>query len=984
MKRRWETDELVDHWTLLPAEVALLANKTGATRLGFGILLKSFQLEARFPQRKQDVPGAVVVFVAKQVGVAPEEFLRYQWRGRTIEYHRAQIRAALGFREATEQDEDALTSWLAERSLIEGRDADRLKLRAYERCRAVGLEPPAPSQVDRLVRSALRSADDHFCTATMQRLPPATILALEALLRPAAADGTTPSEAGRAAWTELKTDPGPPTLATVLTEVAKLERLRALELPDDLFARVPPKVLQAYRRRAAVEETYELRRHPAPVRLTLLAVFCWLRSRELADTLVDVLLQLIHYIGAKAERKVEHELLDELRRVTGKTGLLLRIAEASVDNPDGLVRDVVFPAAGGEQTLHDVVRELKARGPAYQHHVYLVMRNAYRSHYRRAVPHLLRALAFRSNNAVHRPVIRALALLALYDGSPQRFYRPEEPVPVDGVVPSGWRELVIEADSRGNDRINRITYELCVLERLREKVRCKEIWVVGADRYRNPDDDLPQDFDAERDAYYAALRLPSDADAFIDELRSQMADGLTMLDRGVPASASVKILRKNDGWIQLSPLEALPDPPQLDHLKAELGQRWPMTSLLDILKEADLRIGFTDMFKSPTAWEVLDRRALRKRLLLCLYGLGTNAGLKRMSGGQQGESYKDLLYVRRRFIDKEHLRTALSQVANATFRARASHIWGEATTACASDSKKFSAWDQNLLTEWHVRYRGPGIMIYWHVDKKACCIYSQVKSCSSSEVAAMIEGVLRHCTEMAVDKNYVDSHGQSEIGFAFSKILGFELLPRLKAIHAQKLYRPEVGDPDAYPHLQPVLTRSINWDLIRRQYDEMVKYATALRLGTAETEAILRRFTRNNVQHPTYRALAELGKALKTIFLCRYLSSETLRREIHEGLQVVENWNNTNDFIFYGKGGEIATNRAEDQELAALSLHLLQACLVFVNVLMLQQILTEPPWAGRMSPDDYRGLTPLVFTHVTPYGRFELNLDTRIPIESAA
>jgi Domain of unknown function (DUF4158) len=94
MKRRWETEELVDQWTLLPAELDLLANKTGATRLGFAVLLKSFQLEARFPHRKQDVPGAVVVFVAKQVGVAPEEFLQYHWRGRTIEYHRAQIRAA--------------------------------------------------------------------------------------------------------------------------------------------------------------------------------------------------------------------------------------------------------------------------------------------------------------------------------------------------------------------------------------------------------------------------------------------------------------------------------------------------------------------------------------------------------------------------------------------------------------------------------------------------------------------------------------------------------------------------------------------------------------------------------------------------------------------------------------------------------------------------------------------------------------------------
>jgi len=132
-------------------------------------------------------------------------------------------------------------------------------------------------------------------------------------------------------------------------------------------------------------------------------------------------------------------------------------------------------------------------------------------------------------------------------------------------------------------------------------------------------------------------------------------------------------------------------------------------------------------------------------------------------------------------------------------------------------------------------------MIYWHVDKKACCIYSQLKTCSSSEVEAMMEGVLRHCTEMSVDRNYVDTHGKSAVAFAFSRLLGFELLPRLKAIHAQKLYRPDTGQPDAYPNLQPILTRPINWALIREQYDEMVKYATALRLGTAETEAILRR-----------------------------------------------------------------------------------------------------------------------------------------------
>jgi TnpA family transposase len=272
-------------------------------------------------------------------------------------------------------------------------------------------------------------------------------------------------------------------------------------------------------------------------------------------------------------------------------------------------------------------------------------------------------------------------------------------------------------------------------------------------------------------------------------------------------------------------------------------------------------------------------------------------------------------------------------------------------------------------------------MIYWHVERRSTCIYSQLKTPSSSEVAAMIEGVLRHCTEMAVEKTYVDSHGQSDVAFAFCRLLGFQLLPRLKRIHAQRLYRPAVGEPDAYPALRPVLSRPIDWELIRRQYNEMVKYATALRLGTAAAADILRRFTRANLQHPTYKALVELGKALRTTFLCHYLHRLDLRREVHEGLNVIESWNGANDFILYGRGGDIASNRLEDQEATMLALHLLQNCMVYVNTLMVQRVLGEPIWLKHIGATEQRALTPLFWGHVNPYGTFRLDMTARLPLD---
>ena len=108
--------------------------------------------------------------------------------------------------------------------------------------------------------------------------------------------------------------------------------------------------------------------------------------------------------------------------------------------------------------------------------------------------------------------------------------------------------------------------------------------------------------------------------------------------------------------------------------------------------------------------------------------------------------------MRRRFIHQDALREAMQRVVNATLAVRVPEIWGAVTTACASDAKHDGVWDQHRITEYHARYRQAGVTIYWHTDKRAACIYSQLKRCSSSEVAAMIQGVLRHCTAMTIER----------------------------------------------------------------------------------------------------------------------------------------------------------------------------------------------------------------------------------------
>jgi hypothetical protein len=221
--------------------------------------------------------------------------------------------------------------------------------------------------------------------------------------------------------------------------------------------------------------------YPHAARITWLAAFVYLRARSLTDDLVDLLIETIHRIGARAERKVERDLLNDIKRVGGKQNLLFELADATLAQPDGVVREVVFPVVG-EETLRDLVKEWKATGPTYHTTLRTVIRNSYQGHYRRMVPKLLAALEFRSNNERHRPVMQALELVKRFADTKLRTFPAEEEVPLDGVVLGLWRNAVVEKDAAGRDRVNRVTYEVAVLEALREHIwappfshRCRDL-----------------------------------------------------------------------------------------------------------------------------------------------------------------------------------------------------------------------------------------------------------------------------------------------------------------------------------------------------------------------------------------------------------------------------------------------------------------------------------------------------------------------------
>jgi hypothetical protein len=722
LARVLDEDEPIEYWTLIGDELDLLAGRTGPSKLGLALWLKFFTVEGRFPAGGAELPDEAVGHVASQVKVPASDLGLFDWEGRTAERHRKTVRTFLGFRECSVADAEKLTAWLAEEVCSRERRAERVREALLSKLRGERIEQPSRIRIGRMIGSALRQSEEALAAKVSSRLPGQVTARMWSLIAAAdddpggldggpdgpqaAASGNEPAEvAGPEVWAAVKSDAGNVSLNTCKSERRKLDWIRAVGLPRGLFADIAPKIVAGWRVRAAVESPSHLRNdHSGEVRWTLMAAYLYCREREITDALIELLIATVHRINARAEAKTRDQFVSDIaRKVTGKENILYSIVAASAEKPQGLVEEVVYPAAGGLEVILDLVREYEAKGPTYRQARQRSFKASYTNHYRSGLIQILEALEFRSTNTVHRPVLEALELIKRYkaEHSPATlYYARGEHVPVDGVIPRDLAELLYKTDKRGRRRVQRTVYECGVFQTLRDKLRCKEIWVVGADKWRNPDEDLPGDFEQRRIENYAALRKPLEPKAFTAQMRREMAEALAALNDRLPELDWVDIReRPKAGPIILTDLDAAPEPRNLRRLKAAIRDRWGTVPLLDMLTETALRTGCLDAFTPVGTRGDIAAAMLFERLLLAVYAYGTNTGIRAVAAGEHGHAEDELRYVRRRYITVESCRQAARVIANATFAARQAWLWGEGSTAVASDSTHFRAWDQNIFTE---------------------------------------------------------------------------------------------------------------------------------------------------------------------------------------------------------------------------------------------------------------------------------------------
>ncbi|WP_342074942.1 DUF4158 domain-containing protein [Yoonia sp. SS1-5] len=618
------TPDIARDWGLSFDDLLFLAALPEDACLEVALQLCHLRRTGRFAEDWSCISDDALLYVASQIE-QPDARPHRSFDDRTARRYRVKLIEHLDLSRATAGDLAALKTWLLTEACPLGGSGAEMIQQSFLRFRDHGFIPPSEKALSRIVRSVRREFLDGYLVSVLNALAPETISKLESCL-------ANPSEDH--GFQRLKADVGAATLDNVLDAAERLEFIHSLALPFELLAHINPSWLATLTRRVEGETATEMRRHSKARRLGLFAIYLMSRRARMIDGLADLLLEVVHRIGTKSRRKVISRIAADIEKVHGKERLLVDIATAAMLTPNGRVADVIFPVATAVK-LKAIIDEHRAKG-TLDVRIQTIMRGSYASHYRRMLPSLLSVLEFHSNNETWRPILDALSLIVRLNEEGRRLV-PESLAP-EGSIPRKWRDTVV--DQRG--RLNVISFELCVLTQLRERIRAKEIWIAGADRYRNPDDDLPKDFPQKREVYYTRLNLTRDAKAFSGSVREQLEQELLQLNATMLSNEKVRIRWSGENRIGITPFDPVPEPKRLMTLKSEIGRRWPMTGLLDTLKETALETGFLDAFETSATRETLPRDVRDQRLLLCLYGLGTNAGLKRVAAGVPDVSYDEL------------------------------------------------------------------------------------------------------------------------------------------------------------------------------------------------------------------------------------------------------------------------------------------------------------------------------------------------------
>lgn len=957
-------EQLARHFHFDDYDRKLILHRRGDhNRLGFALQLGTVRFLGTFLPNPIDVPPGVIAYVAEQLDIAQAACLpQYMERKQTPYAHRTEIQQVYQYREFNELPwRFRLSRWLYIRAWLTNERPSHLFELATEWLIQQKVLLPGISTLTRLI-AQIRDRVTHKAWQRLASLPSKEQRAqLDALL-------TIPEGKRRSRFDQLRQGPRHVSSPSMIKALERYEELRSLGVRELDFSRIPPVWLHALARYAATGWAPNIARMPEERRIATLVAFAYTYTATTLDDALDILDLLITDIAASAKTLGLKKRIRSLRDLDKAALALADVCSILIDDEymDDEVRTAIFSQISVEQIAQAIAttHEL-ARPPQEEYQEEMLTR--YQT-VRRFLPRVLDTISFKA-----APAGKQVLIAVDYLKNLQSRRKPQLNDAPLAVVDAGWKRLVV--DQAGN--VNQPAYTLCVMERLQDRLRRRDIYVEEGERWSDPRAKLLQgpEWEAKRMHICRTLGHSASPEDVIERLHAELDATYRRVSTRFDDNDAVRVEYKDGkATLTIAHLDKLEEPASLLELRKQTAALLPQVDLAELLLEIQAQTGFADEFTHVSEAE---SRAgdLSTSVCAVLLSEACNFGLRAV----ENRDHPALTRGRLNWVQQNHIRAETLTRANARLVDYQATLplaqqWGGGDVASA-DGLRFVTPVRTLNAGPNRKYFGSdrGLTYYNFTSNQFTGFHGIAVPGTLRDSIYILEGLLEQQTSLNPTEIMTDTAGASDLVFGLFWLLGYQFSPRLADAGEASFWRLDMQAD--YGTLNEIARHRGRTDRIQQHWDDMLRVAGSLKLGTVHASELVRSLLKSERPSGLTQAIIDLGRINKTIYLLNYIDDEDYRRRILTQLNRGEGRHKVARTICYGRRGEIRKAYREGQEDQLNALGLVTNAVILWNTLYLQAALEHLQAEGMtIRPEDQARLSPLQHKHLNVLGRFSFAL----------
>jgi TnpA family transposase len=960
-KRIPTVKELSEVYTPTPQEIqfAYAAARGAEPILSLLVMLKAFQRLGYFPT-PGEIPGPVIAHIKACLGVGRDVTPQFPERSRYR--HQKAIREYLEVLPYGKYARHVATEAIFKASHVMDNPADLINVAIEElinhRC-----ELPAFAALDRLAGRIRTLVNHRFFATVLTRLSQEDRNQLDRLL-----DVTDASR--RSEFSFLKVPPKSATLTHMRDLQFRFSWLLSMGDVEGKLAGIPNAKIKHFAAEARALDAAEIRDFAPPKRYTMLLAMLHRARVTARDNLVETFLKrigAIHNDGKQALVELQEKHRAKTENLISVFAEVLQTTDSVQDGDDaelGRQLRTLLAARGGSGSL----LEDCAAVSAFHGNNYLPLLWNYFKSNRSALFRVARLLTLKSTT-------QDQTLMAALDFVLANERRRATLIPENldlSFASDQWVRTVMVRD-RGSWVMQRQHLEVCVFSHLAAELKSGDISVQGSENFADYRNQLLAWSECEPmvAGYCRDLGFESTPQDFVRQLRNWLTETAGEVDRNYPDIGQVVISENGEPVLKRIVRKDLTV--SAVALERNLLERIPERNIIDVLCNVHYYTNWTRHF-GPLSGSNPKLENPVERYIITTFGYGCNLGPVQTARHMRGVvTHHQLSFVNRRHVSAAKLDAAIRDIINQYNRFGLPKVWGDGTAA-AADGTKFDLYEENLVSEYHIRYGGYGGIAYHHVADSYIALFSHFIPCGVWEAVYIIDGLLKNKSDVQPDTLHADTQGQSLPVFALAHLLGIKLMPRIRNWKDLKFFRPS---KDAiYKHIDPLFSDPVDWDLLETHWRDLLQVVLSIKVGKVLPSTLLRKLGNYSRKNRLYQAFVELGRVVRTVFLLKYMSDIQLREQITASTNKVEAYNGFSKWVFFGGEGVITENDPEEQEKRIKYKDLVSNIIIFLNVVdmtfALRQLIQEGHTVTR---EDLATLSPYLTRHIKRFGDYVIDLE---------